>query len=56
MANGQNTLFNLLGQVNSNGALRVTIVAVTGTVGPASALATKACAVDASNRLVVTYG
>lgn len=56
MADGKNPLLNLLGQVNGNLSLRVTVVAVTGSVGPATPLATKQCAVDASNRLLVTYG
>lgn len=56
MAAGKGSLLNLLGKTNASGALVIIPQAVSGTPGPASTLANKECAVDASNRLVVTFG
>lgn len=54
MASGQGAFFQLLGKVNESGALVVSLQAV-GTPGPASALANKVVAVDASNRVIVAF-
>lgn len=56
MAGGKNALLNLQGKVTAASGLVVVTQAVSGTPGPASTLGNKQCAVDASNRLVVTFG
>ena len=56
MANGLNPLLSLQGKTNATNGLVVAVVAISGSPGPASALANKQCAVDASNALVVTFG
>lgn len=56
VANGKGPLLNLQGVVNTSGALVVVAQAVSGSLGPKSSLANKVCAVDSSNRLIVTFG
>lgn len=56
MAAGKGSLLNLLGKTNASGALVIIPQAVSGTPGPTSVMSGQQCAVDASNRLVVTFG
>lgn len=56
MANGKGALLQLVGKVSSGNGLVVVGQAVSVGTGPATTLANQVCAVDASNRLIVTFG
>lgn len=55
MANGKSALLNVQGKVDSEGRLVLVQQAVSGTPRVGT-LGNLVCAVDASNRLVVTFG